>query len=137
MRARLSLSLSLSLGLLAAAAGAAEAPLDGAAFEARTTGQTLAYEAGGQSYGFEQYLPGRRVIWAFNGGPCRDGRWFEPSPGRICFVYEHDPDPQCWAFFDRGGRLVAQFEGAAPGDELIETQRSDVPLACPGPDVGA
>jgi hypothetical protein len=129
--------LLLVLGLSAGMAAAAEVPLDGAAFEARTTGQTLAFESGGQAYGYEQYLPGRRVIWAFDGGECRAGRWFEPDPGRICFVYEHDPDPQCWAFFDRAGRLVAQFEGAEAGEELIETERSSAPLNCPGPDVGA
>ena len=131
------LRLTLVLGLAAGAAMAAEAPLDGAAFEARTTGQTLAFESGGQAYGYEQYLPGRRVIWAFDGGECREGRWFEPDPGRICFVYDYDPEPQCWAFFDRAGRLVAQFEGAEPGAELIETERSAAPLNCPGPDVGA
>ncbi|MDP2086048.1 MAG: hypothetical protein Q8K20_12680 [Gemmobacter sp.] len=131
--------LAMILGLAAATPmpGQAETLLDGAAFEARVTGQTLAFESGGQAYGYEQYLPGRRVLWAFAGGPCRAGRWFEPDPGRICFVYEHDPEPQCWAFFDDEGRIRARFEGSAPGDDLIETARSSAPLHCPGPDVGA
>lgn len=112
-------------------------PLDGAAFEARVTGQTLAFEVQGQSYGAEQYLPGRRVIWAFSGGPCREGEWFEPEPGRICFAYDHAPgDLQCWAFFDEGGHLRARFEGGLPQDDLIEAKRSPAPLSCPGPDVG-
>lgn len=115
----------------------AEQPLDGAAFEARVTGKTLTFQVQGQSYGAEQYLPGRRVIWAFDGGPCHAGHWFEPDPGRICFRYDHDPgDLQCWAFFDDGGQLRARFEGALPQDDLIEARRSPVPLACPGPDVG-
>lgn len=113
-------------------------PLDGAAFEARVTGQTLSFQVGGQSYGAEQYLPGRRVIWAFSDGPCREGLWSEPEPGQICFVYDHAPDDQqCWTFFDDGGRLRARFLGGLPQDDLIEARRSPAPLACPGPDVGA
>lgn len=123
--------------LLAAGATRAETLLDGAGFEARVTGQTLAFESGGQPYGFEQYLPGRRVLWSFVGGECRAGRWYEPDPGRICFVYEHDPGPQCWSFFDDDGRIRARFEGAQPGSDLVETRRSAAPLNCPGPDVGA
>ena len=42
-----------------------EEPLDGAEFEAFATGKTLSYAVGGIVYGAEQYLPGRRVIWAF------------------------------------------------------------------------
>lgn len=123
--------------ILAATPLRAAEPLDGAAFEARVTGQTLSFRVQGQSYGTEQYLPGRRVIWAFAGGPCREGVWFEPEPGRICFAYDHDPgDLQCWAFFDDGGRLRARFEGGLPQDDLIEAMRSPAPLACPGPDVG-
>ena len=129
--------LVLGLGVGSGLPAGAETLLDGAGFEARVAGQTLAFSSGGQAYGFEQYLPGRRVLWAFAGGQCRAGRWFEPDPGRICFVYEHDPEPQCWAFFEDAGRIKARFEGAAPGDELIETARSPAPLNCPGPDVGA
>ncbi|WP_323041273.1 hypothetical protein [Gemmobacter sp.] len=113
-------------------------PLDGAAFEARVIGQTFSFQVGGQSYGAEQYLPGRRVIWAFSDGPCREGTWSEPEPGRICFVYDHAPDdPQCWSFFDDDGRLRARFQGGLPQDDLIEARRSPAPLACPGPDLGA
>lgn len=127
----------VACGGAAALPAGAETLLDGAGFEARVTGQTLAFSAGGQPYGYEQYLPGRRVLWAFAGGECRAGRWFEPEAGRICFVYEHDPEPQCWAFFDDEGRIRARFEGAELGDELIETARTSAPLNCPGPDVGA
>jgi hypothetical protein len=112
------------------------APLEGPAFEAETTGKTIQFKMQGQPYGAEQYLPGRRVIWAFEGGQCREGTWFEPIPGSICFVYDHDPVPQCWAFFKDGDRLRARFEGSGPESDLIETGRSPAPLACPGPWVG-
>lgn len=115
----------------------AETPLDAAGFEAAVTGQTIEFVDEGRSYGTEQYLPGRRVIWAFDGGPCRKGVWSAPEPGQICFVYEHDTVPQCWAFFDEGGKLRARLSGAGPGNDLLESRRSRAPLACPGPDIGA
>ena len=125
-----------ALALLFLTSAAQAAPLGGAAFEAETTGQTLQFFSQGQSYGAEQYLPGRRVIWAFKDGPCREGYWFETLPGSICFVYDDNPTPQCWAFYKDGSRLRARFEGAGPEDDLIETHRTTAPLFCPGPDVG-
>ena len=124
------------IALILMSSAALAAPLDGPAFEAETTGQTLRFKSQGKPYGAEQYLPGRRVIWAFEGSMCREGTWFEPIPGSICFVYDHDPVPQCWAFFKEGDRLRARFEGADGDADLIETERSTAPLACPGPDVG-
>lgn len=115
----------------------AETVLDGAGFEAEVTGRTLEFEAGGESYGFEQYLPGRRVIWAFAGGPCREGRWYEATTGGICFVYEHDPVPQCWDFRKAGEGLRATFHGDFSAGELVERRRGTGPLSCPGPDVGS
>jgi hypothetical protein len=114
-------------------------PLSGAAFDALTRGRTLTYGIGGTPYGVEQYLPGRRVIWAFLGEPCRFGVWTEPEPGMICFVYDHDPGPQCWQFFDDagdGGRLRARFMGDPAGADLIQVDESDQPMQCPGPRVG-
>lgn len=122
--------------LASVAPAAAQEPLGGAAFDERVTGRTLTFGSGGTPYGVEQYLPGRRVIWAFVGGPCRRGEWYEDPPGRICFVYDHDPAPQCWFFFDEPGGLRARFDGAGLGQDLIEVEQSDSPLICPGPDVG-
>lgn len=113
------------------------APLDGVAFDIETRGKTLEFSVLGAPYGAEQYLPGRRVIWAFENGPCREGVWFEDSPGNICFVYDYDPTPQCWAFFKDTGGLRARFAGDLGEADLVETRRSTAPLACPGPDVGA
>jgi hypothetical protein len=128
------LAMVVALGL--AGPAAAESPISGAEFEARVTGRTLSYAVGDTAYGDEQYLPGRRVIWAFRDGPCREGIWYEETPGRICFVYDHDPKPQCWTFFVVGDGLRAQFEDNEQSQDLIEVGQSDRPLACPGPDLG-
>ena len=91
----------------------AQDALTGPEFEARITGKTMTYGRDGQVWGREQYLKGRRVIWAFEGEACKRGTWAEAAPGLICFTYDDRPgDPECWQFFDEGG------------------------LACPGPDVG-
>jgi hypothetical protein len=115
--------------------GASEAPLSGAAFEAYVTGKTLTFASDGQPYGAEQYLPGRRVLWAFTEDICREGIWYEEE-GQICFVYAHAPDPQCWIFWLDGG-LQARFMGDGVATELQEIGQSTAPLPCPGPDVGA
>jgi alkane 1-monooxygenase len=123
--------------VLAAAPALAEAPaaepLSGAAFDALTRGRTLTYAIGDTVYGVEQYLTGRRVIWAFLGEPCRYGFWTETAPGTICFVYDHDPAPQCWQFFDDAGRLRARFMGDPPGADDIAVGESAGPMQCPGP----
>ncbi len=126
----------LALALLAAApAGAGDAPMTAAEFESYATGRTLTYGIGGQIYGIEQYLPGRRVRWAFAGDVCRIGHWYE-SGAEICFVYEHDQTPQCWMFFRTGEGLRARFMGDGDATDLSEVAQSDAPLACAGPDVG-
>lgn len=126
------------LAVLSVLPAAAQTRLDGAAFEALVTGWTLQFSSGGQSYGAEQYLPGRRVYWSFEGGECREGLWYEAQPGLICFSYEQDPEPQCWAFFEEEGRVSAEFRlGDETGTRLHEAGRSRAPLACPGPALGA
>ncbi len=123
------------LACLVALPAAADAPMSAAEFEAYVTGRTLTYTDRGVVYGIEEYLPGRRVRWAFINDECRDGYWYEAG-GEICFVYEDNPDPQCWVFTQRGGRLSALFTGAENGRELYEAQKSEEPLICLGPDVG-
>ena len=113
----------------------AQAPMTAAEFEAYVTGRTLTYTDRGVVYGIEEYLPNRRVRWAFVDDECRDGFWYE-TDGEICFVYDNDPTPQCWIFTKRDGRLSALFTGAEDGRELYEAQQSDQPLICRGPDVG-
>lgn len=130
-------SLALCLMLLPVAVGAAEppVPMSGAEFEAYTTGKTLTFSQLGEIYGAEQYLPGRKVRWAFKGDICRDGSWYEEAD-QICFVYDYDPTPQCWHFWRRDGRLTGLFVGDGAGAELSEVTQSPDPLACAGPEVG-
>ncbi|MFZ1725404.1 MAG: hypothetical protein WBO29_17940 [Albidovulum sp.] len=131
----LSAALHLTLSPLAALATEPGRPMTGAEFEAATTGRTLYYNSAGQAYGVEQYLPGRRVIWAFVGDDCRKGNWYEDQ-GRICFVYENDPDPQCWLFFQSEAGLAAQSMGFPDDAPLIAVEQSPEPMACLGPNVG-
>ncbi len=121
--------------LAAASAEAADAPMSAAEFDAYATGKTLTYALGGEVYGAEQYLPGRRVVWAFKGEECRNGVWYEEA-GQICFVYEQDSTPQCWRFLNSPGGLRARFSGDPEGAELAAVQESQQPLICAGPDVG-
>jgi len=132
-------SITVLLTSFAAAAFAAEdgtTPLSANEFEAFTTGKTLTYATEGNApYGAEEYLPGRQVRWAFSGDTCKEGRWFNEGT-LICFVYEDDPEPQCWTFYltDRG--LRAQFEGREETAPLYSVAESAEPLFCPGPQIG-
>ena len=113
----------------------AEAPLTAEAFEAHVTGHTLTYTQFGSVYGVEEYLPGRKVRWSVAPDECQYGTWY-PQDDYICFVYDYDPDPSCWTFWLREGRLVALSIADAPGAELLEAERSQSRLPGPGPDVG-
>ncbi|PVA09980.1 hypothetical protein DC366_09920 [Pelagivirga sediminicola] len=104
-------------------------------FDAYTRGHTFTYGSQGMPYGTEQYLDNRRVRWSFLDGRCQEGEWYEDG-GLICFVYEDEPTPQCWAFRRGAAGLVARFANDPSLEELYEVERSDKPLSCPGPDVG-
>ena len=114
--------------------------MSGAEFEAYTAGKTLTYGIGGDAYGVEQYLPGRRVMWSFVGDECRAGTWYENATSaetQICFVYEYLPnDAQCWSFYATGTGLSARFVSDSSTTELTEVQQSPIGLNCPGPDLG-
>ncbi|WP_128254474.1 hypothetical protein [Falsirhodobacter deserti] len=113
---------------------AAQSPLTAEAFEEYATNRTLSYASDGRVFGTEQYLPGRRVVWAFQGEQCQYGRWY-PQDEQICFVYETG-EPQCWTFWHDGTGLSARFMNEPAGTELSEVSRSEKPLFCPGPQVG-
>ena len=126
----------LVLALLPGAAWVAE-PLTGAEFDAYTQGKTMTYAEGGRVWGREQYLPGAKVIWAFEGEDCKHGTWEEAEPGLICFSYDDDPsDVECWKFFMGDGGLEALSTKGGGGFPLAAIEETDTPLACPGPDVG-
>lgn len=126
---------SLTLLLLATPLGAAEVPILAPEFEELSTGRTLGYALGGEIYGAEQYLPGRRVLWAFRGEECRAGHWYQRAT-EICFVYDHDPAPQCWTYFRDGPTVRARFAGDPPGAEAATVTELPDAVVCPGPDVG-
>lgn len=106
-------------------------------FEQLSTGRTLHFSLGGQAYGAEQFLPGRRSIWAFDDGVCQRGVWF-PEGERLCFLYEDADQVSCWTFRKRGDGLVARSDGE-PGSaiELRLDRVEDEPLACKAPGLGA
>lgn len=122
------------VGLSTMVASAAE-PLSGAQFEDYVQGKTLYFGQNGEAYGVEEYLDDRRVRWSFLDGKCKDGVWYEDR-GMICFVYEDNPNPQCWSFFRESSGLRAIFENDPEATTLYEAQQGDEPMLCLGPDVG-
>lgn len=126
---------ALALILLAAPA-LAETPMTAAEFEARVTGRTMTYSDGQTVWGREQYLPGRRVVWAFEGQDCKRGYWWEEADGAICFAYDDGGAPDCWLLDDRGTTIAAQSMEDPEGTPLSVVEESSEPLICPGPEVG-
>ncbi|WP_233252454.1 hypothetical protein [Maritimibacter sp. 55A14] len=122
------------LALTTAPALAAE-PLGPDEFAARVTGRTLHFQRHGAPYGSEQYLPGRQVIWRFAGDICIAGFWYSER-GKICFVYDREPGPQCWDFLRGDDGLRARAEGGSPEDDLSVAWESAEPLDCQGPSPG-
>lgn len=132
------LTAALRLGALFAAAplaAVAQTPLTGEEFEALVTGRTLDYLTAGTVFGTEEYLPGRRVRWAFTFDECRLGTWYE-ADDLICFLYENDPDPKCWTLWQEGDRLLARSVNDAPDDPPTTVLPATAPLTCQGPEVG-
>lgn len=117
------------------AAMADERPVSPAEFERMVTGKTYSYANGSSVYGAESYFDNRRVRWTFLDGECTDGEWYVAGD-QICFVYEDIPNPQCWQFYMRDGRLTAKFENDPLSTLLYETEQREEPLYCKGPDVG-
>lgn len=120
---------------LAAWPAVAQDSLSAEAFDAYTRGKTLFYGQGGQAYGVERYLEGRRVIWSFLDGNCKNGVWYEQA-GQICFLYEDRPDPQCWTFSQGPNGLIARFESDPATTELYEAEDIGKEMVCLGPEVG-
>ena len=127
--------LSILCLVLVAPALWAETAMTAAEFDAYTRGKTFYYGSDGVPYGAEEYLDDRRVIWSFLDGDCQEGRWYEDG-GLICFVYDTNPEPQCWSFRHSGAGLIARFENDPSATELYEVEQSRDPLMCLGPEIG-
>ncbi|SMX49617.1 hypothetical protein [Maliponia aquimaris] len=127
--------LAFALTCLTTLPALAAEPMSAADFENYVTGKTLYFGLNGDAYGVEEYLPDRQVRWSFLDGKCKEGFWYEEA-GQICFVYEDNPEPQCWSFFREGARLRAVFENDPASTVLYEAQQNDDPMLCYGPDVG-
>jgi hypothetical protein len=121
--------------ILAATPALAETPLTGPEFDAATVNSTITYDYGGGLFGTEEYLPDRRVRWAFEGDLCIYGTWYEQGD-QICFDYENDPTPACWLYFNEAGKIRGRYMGDGGGWEILESSRDGGPLPCAGPDVG-
>lgn len=127
--------LSLALAFFLALPAAAQSLMTAEEFDAYTLGKTFYYGSFGQPYGAEEYLEDRRVRWSFLDGRCQEGEWYEQA-GLICFVYENQPEPQCWSFEKGPSGLIARFENDPSQSELYEVEQSVEPLLCLGPEVG-
>lgn len=126
---------SLVLAVLFVSPALAQTPMTAEEFDAYATGKTLDYYEGGEVFGREVYLPGRKVRWAFTADECKLGRWF-PQDDQICFLYEGDPEPKCWRIWPDGDGLAASYATDTPDIPPRDVRQTDEPLACPGPDVG-
>ena len=100
-----------------------------AEFERRVEGKTLSFAKDGLPVGVEQYLRGRRVIWAFVDGQCEMGRYFVQDDN-ICFEYDKFGVSYCWVFFEQEGQMHGHLVGETPEDSLVVVGESDAPINC-------
>jgi hypothetical protein len=124
----------LMLSSLLPFAAAAETPMTAAEFDAFATNRTLNWSNEVEVFGVEEYLPGRRVRWAFVGDICRYGEWYQDGEN-ICFLYDDDPEPKCWTIWGEGDTLSAIYRDD-PTQSVKHVDEAKSPLLCRGPDVG-
>jgi hypothetical protein len=130
--------LLIRFGLLAcliAAPAAAQSPMSADEFEAFVTGKTLDFSNSTGVFGTEEYLPGRRVRWAFTDDICKFGYWYE-ADAMICFAYDGYPDQHCWTVWVDGDHLAARPAEDSPDTAPRSITEATKPLTCLGPDVG-
>jgi hypothetical protein len=110
----------------------AEAPMNAAEFDAYVTGRIVSFGVEDNAgFGVEQYLENRRVIWSRGDGTCTNGVWYE-SKGNICFRYDGDPEPKCWAIYRDGDGMRAVYATRPNTTVIFETEDYSVPLICDG-----
>jgi hypothetical protein len=119
----------LLLLLLLANPAAAKETMTAEEFDAHVTGRTITFRTETNPlFGIEAYLPGRRVMWSTFEGTCMYGVWYE-SKGDICFRYDNDPEPKCWAIYAEEDGIKAVFTNVPFGTVIFETD-ADEPLIC-------
>lgn len=126
------------LGVLALCATSISAqPLDTAqAFEDYVGGKTVFFHQGdGRVYAAETYLRDRKVRWSLLGGACLEGEWWAQD-GKICFVYENNPDPLCWSVEITPQGLTATSDTPMNPLRLFEAVGATGEQLCQGPKVG-
>ena len=124
--------------LLLCATALQAAPLDNqSAFDGYTQGKTIYYGYGDErgAVAAETYLPGNRVRWFTRDGTCIEGEWFE-ADGRICFVYETNPVPQCWEVDLSESGLVATHLSLSGPSKILEMRTARDEFQCLGPQIG-
>lgn len=104
-------------------------PLTAEGFEAIVQGKTFDTYGTEGLYGVETFLPNRHSIWR-DAEECKEGTWREQGD-QICFDYQGDPAPFCFTYHDRGGWLMAWYEGDRANDPIMLQPSEDV-VTCEG-----
>ncbi len=117
--------------ILLACPAIADTPMNASEFEAFSKGRTLTFGIDGENYGVERYLPGRRVIWSFLDGQCEQGYWYEENTS-ICFVYDFEPEPQCWQMFETATGIRTIFMNDPQTTATYQISEDQEPLICNG-----
>lgn len=106
-------------------------------FQAMSEGKTLHFTQDGLTFGSEQFYKNRTSTWQYADGQCTVGQWYANGDA-LCFVYEHNPIPQCWLMSRRGGDIFARLSHLPAGDpsEIRLSHIDEDPVPCPAPDLG-
>ncbi len=120
---------SLLVLLCLATPAMAQDTVDADAFDAHVTGRTITFRTEtNPAFGVEAYLPNRRVMWSTFDGTCMYGVWYEED-GDICFQYDDNPEPQCWAITLEDYGIRGVFTNVPFGTIIFEKDH-DAPLIC-------
>lgn len=108
-----------------------------AEFQAISEGKTLHFTRDGLTFGSEQFYKNRTSTWQYPNGECTSGQWYADGDA-VCFVYEHEPFPQCWLMTRRDDTIFARLSHLPDGDpsEIRLSHIDDEPVPCPAPDLG-
>ena len=129
------LAIQAGLAVLAAAFAAtatAQERITADEFLDRAVGRTLTFNdfASGYTVGVEEYLNRRLSVWRETGGDCVYGE-ITIEDGKLCFLYDNDPDKACWWTYRDGERLFVLYADLARGEIQEVVKNVDEPLGCP------